>query len=651
MPVVITSDPEVAREALDEKSGAYLTHDSEVEPISEQEDSDEKGGDNSADETSYSDSGRADHSILPKKVSIVAQKTAHKAKKLVHKTEHAYTDSKWCSPMRYIGRFPRKWPRTSAFMFGVVLPLWLVIFISLGFGQLLATLEMDQETADNNAIIAARKTIEVVDLERLKLLDIPGECWRSYLETNEDVSNSTIASINGTEVGDFMKNCAASYIPRLEFINEVRDNSSLAFDSPSFNWNRCWNESMLSSKIVFHPTEEHIIASRPENQEQSFILEWERQYDILLERYLPTNATEDELTEALQRAIEEASGGDSCKANRAGTAWFFFTIMTTVGYGNQAPSTSEGRMLIYSAGFISLILFGAILGSSGYILLSIYDDCVSRFSCSKFLRRPIVGVVLWGGIWLAWAVVIAGGTEWWWAYRLPEFDADHYDALWFAYISTSTIGLGDYYLQPEVMFPSDALKFSVSFLVGFVFLSTFIGKIVETVNSILPTRENSLENVLRSTRVLACWPRGTFFKSELFCLREEVPNEHDKDGFACQQQRIEDLCQLLPDSDTAESNPLNMPLDDLDPALLEREEQLLKQLLEMVQDKKNGFEITSGGNFYPALVSDLGSDPSAGGTALIKIPEDQVITREEVERQAEPPILEMDFTGRPIGSS
>ena len=58
------------------------------------------------------------------------------------------------------------------------------------------------------------------------------------------------------------------------------------------------------------------------------------------------------------------------------------------------------------------------------------------------------------------------------------------------------------------LFASDSLKYSVLFMVGFVFLSNFFGKIVECLGAILPKRHNSLETRLKETRVLACWPRG-----------------------------------------------------------------------------------------------------------------------------------------------
>lgn len=48
---------------------------------------------------------------------------------------------------------------------------------------------------------------------------------------------------------------------------------------------------------------------------------------------------------------------------------------------------------------------------------------------------------------------------------------------WFAYISTTTVGLGDIYLDPEVIVTEDLMFFSFIFLIGFVFLASFLEKL------------------------------------------------------------------------------------------------------------------------------------------------------------------------------
>jgi hypothetical protein len=53
------------------------------------------------------------------------------------------------------------------------------------------------------------------------------------------------------------------------------------------------------------------------------------------------------------------------------------------------------------------------------------------------------------------------------------------DGYWFSYISTTTVGLGDIFLEPEVIQTRDLIVFPLLFLVGFVYLSSFLGKFAE----------------------------------------------------------------------------------------------------------------------------------------------------------------------------
>jgi hypothetical protein len=67
------------------------------------------------------------------------------------------------------------------------------------------------------------------------------------------------------------------------------------------------------------------------------------------------------------------------------------------------------------------------------------------------------------------------------SYAINMFLADMSlkDGYWFSFISTTTVGLGDIYLEPEVIQARDLVTFPLLFLVGFVFLSSFLGKFAE----------------------------------------------------------------------------------------------------------------------------------------------------------------------------
>ena len=600
----------------------------------------------------HDDSAVEEPAITSPDTKIAATPKRHisdTVQRVKRQSEQAYENSIWCCSCRAIMNFPKKWPRVCAVFFGMIVPLWCLILLAAGFGSILARVESSTEIESNDAIIAERRIIqrtsEVDDL----LLELPTYCLSKYFEeilknqsapdafglfvedlqqahnavanlTDNSSSNSTTSNtiseefvdnlieelsvVSFADIRDFVEECSQDFVGPAERAQQIRENATGAFDDFSFNWNRCWpNELREENWLIFYPSRELIVASRPEEQEATFIAEWDKVqqeiYQDLLES-LPPNATDDDIYEAFLTSVDEASGGGSCDFNIGGTVWFFFTVMTTVGYGNQAPVTDEGRALIYTAGLASLILFGAVLGTSGYVLLTIFDDCVSRFWLSKFLKNPLVGVILWGAIWLWWAVLIATDTQWWWEARLPDFDADRFDALWFAYISTSTIGLGDYFLQPEVMFGSDALRFSITFLVGFIFLATFFGKIVESVGRYVPGINGDLEARLKVTPVITCWEKSYFG----FCERQNADSteaendqkqEEDKLTMLAPeaiQKRINTLRSLATNEETEqtkeqeeeEGEPGESTLDTME--LIREEERILNDLLSMVKEKR-----------------------------------------------------------------
>jgi hypothetical protein len=133
----------------------------------------------------------------------------------------------------------------------------------------------------------------------------------------------------------------------------------------------------------------------------------------------------------------------------------FLFFYSYTGYGNQAPQTSDGRLLTSFFGFVSILAFAAILASSGYIFLIIFDDLVNRCKL-HFMTKPWIACPFWGLTWVAWMSFIGQYTKRWWSSR-ADFYASNQDSWWFAYISTTTVGLGDFFLQPEVLFVDDVL--------------------------------------------------------------------------------------------------------------------------------------------------------------------------------------------------
>lgn len=221
---------------------------------------------------------------------------------------------------------------------------------------------------------------------------------------------------------------------------------------------------------------------------------------IYSERTLP-NATR--LEQAKLRAIAEqdaaviATGKAGCDVNMEAGAWFFFTVMTTVGYGNQSPVTVEGQAMIYTVGFLSILLFALVATQSGRITALLVDDLMKK-SHLVWLSRPFWAALLWGILYWAWLVLVSFYTLDWKVSRRGE-GFQFADAYWFAYISTTTVGLGDVFLEPEPILGQDLLFFSLMFLIGFVFLAIFLGKLQAVFAGLHHVGGNTIEQSLADT--------------------------------------------------------------------------------------------------------------------------------------------------------
>jgi len=619
-------------------------------------------------------------------LNIATEHTQKHIGTAIKQSERVYEESRWCFWARFICQFPKYFPRVFSFTFGVLVPLWILILISAGFGIILADYEAVEERISNHAILASRARINRTFVERTDIANLPVDCFIQYLsqsnrslfeerinlyllasskleelktlnETNItdanmtdpflnftalnetetmqgttnvfnlvyanatnvtlDLSNSSNSTSNHTtnstedifpsiinytledvvteteeDILLYITQCQANQTADIQtYLEEEAKHGDTSTNSLSFNWNRCWSKEIDdvwgSATFVFFPPSDLIAASHPLQQAATLETEFLR---ILTESETACLDDGGDETECFEQALEDASAftGDICHDNVEGTSWFFFTVMTTVGYGNQAPITDEGRLLIYGAGIACLIMFAAVLGSASYIILAIFDDFVSRFWMSRFLKYPLVGVGLWGGIWIAWAYGIAVGADNWWQERLPDYDVYRDDSLWFAFISTSTIGLGDYFLQPEVMFASDALWFSSVFLIGFALLSTFLKEIGELLYSVLPKRDSSLETRLKRTNIFLWkhWPctKNGYLRSIAYNENSEFFDE------MLEQQEQADWVEFL----KSRSEDQGFPLDNMDSGgekdmddLLDEEEMILHALLESVAERRD----------------------------------------------------------------
>ena len=210
--------------------------------------------------------------------------------------------------------------------------------------------------------------------------------------------------------------------------------------------------------------------------------------------------------------------------------WFWFTVLSTIGYGNTVPVTIDGQAMVYTIGFLTILAFGSILSTAGYIISGCFDDILVRFSL-RWCTTPWISCIIWGIFYYGWMALIGLYAVKWKHDRLDMYEFDFYDGLWFSYISSTTIGeshviltfpmcslplfsliliifltnvtigFGDIKLQPSVFLFQDLFTFPLLFLIAFVFVAAFLGKLTEACLSFFGRRSliEDMINQLRST--------------------------------------------------------------------------------------------------------------------------------------------------------
>ena len=299
----------------------------------------------------------------------------------------------------------------------------------------------------------------------------------AYLPNLPEFVNLTeLVLINTTELDEHMEACGIAADPVVDrLISSLIDAYQNLPGALTFNWIRCFDGESIDYNIS---------SLRPDSQKEYYQSVWETHQKELFDKFLEEELSrfgrlpELELTlnasakyRAFNRSIYEATGGTGCDYNTAASGkwdmpyfftrlnmvltvfqleqkvWFWFTVMTTMGYGNQAPVTWQGRGLIFTLGFLSILLFGVILQRAGRVTSALFDDILSHFHYLRNLTRSWVLCAIWGIIYYGYMTINAYYIKTWKESRLgyPFSLADGY---WFSFISFTTIGLGTFCLLP-----------------------------------------------------------------------------------------------------------------------------------------------------------------------------------------------------------
>ncbi|KAL7577683.1 hypothetical protein ACA910_015194 [Epithemia clementina (nom. ined.)] len=453
----------------------------------------------------------------------------------------------------------KRFPRTCAVWFGVVLPLWLLIIFSLWFGALMCNYEGPPEIDENNmklsqTFFANISTSAVINFTMV----LPRVCFTLYLVQGQNYTGDEPVSIAGLEtnvtdmISPFLLNMKSKYgvapldsllvpdqgnnypneAPELfepdgvninvtdfyyfmsscgesgkaiavKLLALTIENAIQASESLTFNWIRCF-EGANHGDSGFNSQDLSPQQRSASGQTEVFTSAWEEDRQQLYEQYFNQSINEGvnpvvaHVNATIDAALN-ATGKSVCEWNSPAAAWFWFTVQTTVGYGNAPPTTYQSRDMIYTLGFIAILAFGGILATAGYILSFLFDHYAGNYGMG-YLAKPWVACLIWGSVYYLWMVVIAVVTIQWKKDRLGE-QFSMKDSYWFSYISTTSVGLGDFYLEPEGIINVDLIIFPLLFLVGFMYLSAFLGKLAELILSFVQKHRKSFIETLLDYQV------------------------------------------------------------------------------------------------------------------------------------------------------
>lgn len=153
-------------------------------------------------------------------------------------------------------------------------------------------------------------------------------------------------------------------------------------------------------------------------------------------------------------------------------AWFVFTIITTIGYGNFAPLTTVGQYLVIFYSIPAIIFMGYFIKQ----LMNFYKACPCPFNIgsvySKMVTIPVIFIIYLTISGVLFSQFVDG-----WIFT---------DGVYYTWVTITTIGFGDYTINDENWWENMVNLFVI---VNGLFLFTFVIDVAGTLIEHITNRE------------------------------------------------------------------------------------------------------------------------------------------------------------------
>lgn len=375
-------------------------------------------------------------------------------------------------------------PRLYYFMVDFFIPLLALLGMAFAFGAAVAALESPEEIAANDAILVgvySEYGSYVTEQESIRktIMEVPGECLSDY---DQNVTLQELVSTRQNFTGALLQCATAEAQSKFPILPLFPDYFVTANPQLKFDWTIC-NRSGYEADAYTRQFRNYVTDFTVE-----FLEFWDGNDTTVMD------------------ALSQASGAKTCSPHYVGGTWFWFTVMTTIGYGNAIPTTEAARLLVYTCGFITVIGFIALNNTASGFVATVVDDLLLRLRLHG-LTKGVFSVLLWLCLLILAMLGLAGATKLWILQRMGV-TMSLSDAYWFSFTTSTTIGLGDYNVPHSELIAVDVFVISLVILCSLVVLGIFAGKLAECYMIWFPA-DKTLESILAASR-----PNGS---SELCC--------------------------------------------------------------------------------------------------------------------------------------